>query len=60
MLDHITLRVSDYAKSRAFYVAALAPLAYSVMAEFEHDEVGDVDDRRDRPQSAAPQSFFQP
>jgi catechol 2,3-dioxygenase-like lactoylglutathione lyase family enzyme len=37
MLDHMTLRVSDYAASKAFYSAALAPLAYSLMAEFEHD-----------------------
>jgi catechol 2,3-dioxygenase-like lactoylglutathione lyase family enzyme len=37
MLDHMTLRVSDYAKSRAFYAAALAPLAYTLMADFEHD-----------------------
>jgi catechol 2,3-dioxygenase-like lactoylglutathione lyase family enzyme len=37
MIDHVTLRVADFARSRAFYVAALAPLAYSVMAEYEHD-----------------------
>jgi catechol 2,3-dioxygenase-like lactoylglutathione lyase family enzyme len=37
MIDHMTIRVSDYGKSKAFYLAALAPLAYSLMAEFEHD-----------------------
>lgn len=37
MLDHITLRVSDYAKSKAFYTTALAPLAYTLMVDFEHD-----------------------
>jgi catechol 2,3-dioxygenase-like lactoylglutathione lyase family enzyme len=35
MLDHITLRVFDYARSKAFYLAALAPLAYSLMVEME-------------------------
>ena len=37
MLDHMTMRVSDYGKSKAFYLAALTPLEYSLMAEFEHD-----------------------
>jgi catechol 2,3-dioxygenase-like lactoylglutathione lyase family enzyme len=37
MIDHITLCVSDCGRAKAFYAAALAPLAYSPMAEFEHD-----------------------
>ncbi|HKU94800.1 MAG TPA: VOC family protein [Vineibacter sp.] len=37
MLDHVTLRVSDYAKSKAFYTTALAPLAYRLMVDFEHE-----------------------
>ncbi|TWT12771.1 VOC family protein [Reyranella sp. CPCC 100927] len=37
MLDHMTLRVSDYARSKAFYVTALAPLSYSLMVDFEHE-----------------------
>ncbi|TXL71136.1 VOC family protein [Vineibacter terrae] len=37
MLDHITLRVTNYAKSKAFYAAALAPLSYSLMVDFEHE-----------------------
>lgn len=37
MLDHMTLRVSNFEASKAFYTGALAPLAYSLMAEFEHD-----------------------
>jgi catechol 2,3-dioxygenase-like lactoylglutathione lyase family enzyme len=37
MIDHMTMRVSDYGKSKAFYLAALAPLAYSLMVEMEHD-----------------------
>ena len=35
MIDHVTLRASDFAKSRAFYEAALAPLGYEVIMEFE-------------------------
>jgi catechol 2,3-dioxygenase-like lactoylglutathione lyase family enzyme len=35
MIDHIGLEVADYAKSKAFYIAALAPLGYSVL--MEHD-----------------------
>ncbi|TAG01427.1 MAG: VOC family protein [Burkholderiales bacterium] len=34
MLDHMTFRVSDLAKSNSFYAAALAPLGYRVMREF--------------------------
>lgn len=33
MIDHISLRVSDYDRSRAFYLAALAPLGYSLAME---------------------------
>jgi len=33
MIDHTGLNVSDYAKSRAFYLAALAPLGYQVVME---------------------------
>ncbi len=35
MIDHLTLRVRDYAKSKAFYVAALKPLGYDLCMEFE-------------------------
>ena len=34
MLDHIGLVVSDYAKSKAFFEKALAPLGYSCLMEF--------------------------
>jgi catechol 2,3-dioxygenase-like lactoylglutathione lyase family enzyme len=37
MIDHMTMRVSDYGKSKAFYLAALAPLAYSLIVEMDHD-----------------------
>jgi catechol 2,3-dioxygenase-like lactoylglutathione lyase family enzyme len=33
MIDHIGLKVGDFAKSRAFYLAALAPLGYQVVME---------------------------
>lgn len=34
MIDHISLNVSNLAASKAFYVAALAPLGYGVLMEF--------------------------
>ena len=37
MIDHVTMHVSDYGKSKAFYLAALAPLAYSLMVEMEEN-----------------------
>lgn len=40
MLDHIGLPVSDFATSRAFYVAALAPLGLSVVMEVSAQETG--------------------
>jgi catechol 2,3-dioxygenase-like lactoylglutathione lyase family enzyme len=33
MLDHISLRVMDYDRSKAFYQAALAPLGYTLALE---------------------------
>jgi catechol 2,3-dioxygenase-like lactoylglutathione lyase family enzyme len=35
MIDHMTLRVRDYAKSKAFFTAALAPLGYELLMEWE-------------------------
>ncbi len=34
MLDHVTLKVRDLEKAKAFYSAALKPLGYAVMMEF--------------------------
>ncbi len=34
ILDHITLTVSDYARAKAFYERALAPLGIKVMMDF--------------------------
>lgn len=35
MIDHIGVSVSDLAQSTAFYQAALAPLGYGVLMQFE-------------------------
>ncbi|MGC3996875.1 MAG: VOC family protein [Anaeromyxobacter sp.] len=40
MIDHLTLRVRDYERSKSFYVRALAPLGYAVVMEFEIPELG--------------------
>jgi catechol 2,3-dioxygenase-like lactoylglutathione lyase family enzyme len=36
MIDHISLRVSDFQRSKAFYAAALAPLGYTLV--FSNDK----------------------
>ena len=33
MIDHISIRVSDYERSKRFYAAALAPIGYGLMME---------------------------
>ncbi len=35
MIDHLTLKVRDYDASLAFYAAALKPLGYGVVMEFQ-------------------------
>ncbi len=35
MLDHITISVQDYEKSKAFYTLALQPLGYRLLIEVE-------------------------
>lgn len=35
MIDHLTLKVKDLRKARSFYTAALAPLGYEIVMEFE-------------------------
>lgn len=40
MIDHIGFPVSDFARSKAFYEKALAPLGYSVIMEVEKTESG--------------------
>jgi catechol 2,3-dioxygenase-like lactoylglutathione lyase family enzyme len=39
MIDHMGLGVTDLVRSKAFYRAALAPLGYAIIMEFE-DAVG--------------------
>jgi catechol 2,3-dioxygenase-like lactoylglutathione lyase family enzyme len=39
MIDHTGVNVTDIARSKAFYRAALAPLGYAVLMEFD-DAVG--------------------
>jgi catechol 2,3-dioxygenase-like lactoylglutathione lyase family enzyme len=34
MIDHVKINVSDYARSKAFYEKALAPVGYSLLMEF--------------------------
>jgi catechol 2,3-dioxygenase-like lactoylglutathione lyase family enzyme len=35
MIDHFTLKVRSYKKAKAFLAAALAPLGYEVLVEFD-------------------------
>jgi hypothetical protein len=38
MLDHAGFPVSDYARSKAFYLQALAPLGYALVMEVQQNE----------------------
>ena len=38
MIDHVGFPVSDYARSKAFYEKALAPLGYTVIMEVQQNE----------------------
>ncbi|MDH7975271.1 VOC family protein [Sphingomonas sp. AR_OL41] len=40
MIDHIGIGASDFAASKAFYAAALAPLGVSVMMEVTPEQTG--------------------
>jgi catechol 2,3-dioxygenase-like lactoylglutathione lyase family enzyme len=40
MLDHVGLRVSDIARSKRFYSAALAPLGYVLDADYGAEAAG--------------------
>ncbi len=40
IIDHIGIRVSDYARSKAFYEAALAPLGITVVMEVPPEHGG--------------------
>lgn len=43
MIDHTGVVVSDYARSKAFYLAALAPLGYALIAEIPKAVTGNTD-----------------
>lgn len=43
MIDHTGLTVSNFARSKAFYAKALAPLGYTVMMEFAAGQIADVE-----------------
>ena len=40
MLDHVGIPVSDYARSKAFYLQALGPLGYGLVMEVSSKETG--------------------
>ncbi len=40
MIDHTTVGVADYHRSREFYQKALAPLGYEILTEFGEDAAG--------------------
>jgi catechol 2,3-dioxygenase-like lactoylglutathione lyase family enzyme len=40
MIDHIGFPVSDYARAKAFYLKALAPLGYSLVMEVTQQQTG--------------------
>lgn len=43
MIDHTGIVVTNYATSKAFYVAALAPIGYSLIAEIPASVTGNKD-----------------
>lgn len=45
MLDHTGITVSDFARSKAFYAAALAPLGYTIRKEKDGAATGFGDSR---------------
>jgi catechol 2,3-dioxygenase-like lactoylglutathione lyase family enzyme len=45
MIDHVGIPVRDMAKSKAFYAKALAPLGYTLLADYGH-AVGFGKDRK--------------
>ena len=39
MIDHVSVHVADYERSKAFFLAALAPLGYELIMEFDQQQV---------------------
>ncbi|MFL5922225.1 MAG: VOC family protein [Gaiellaceae bacterium] len=46
MIDHVSVQVRDYPRSKDFYVAALAPLGFELVMEFEGRVGGFARDNR--------------
>jgi catechol 2,3-dioxygenase-like lactoylglutathione lyase family enzyme len=42
MIDHLSLHVTDYERSRAFYLAALAPLGYELVMELSQKDIPEL------------------
>jgi catechol 2,3-dioxygenase-like lactoylglutathione lyase family enzyme len=42
VIDHLTLRVRDYPKSKRFYELILAPLGYQVVMKFDVPNLGEI------------------
>ena len=38
MIDHVTIRVNDYTKSKIFYERALQPIGYTLLKEYHPGE----------------------
>ena len=43
MIDHTGVLVSDYARAKRFYSAALEPLGYGLLMEFPKEQTGGTD-----------------
>lgn len=43
MIDHTGVAVSDFERSKAFYLAALAPIGYAMLMEFPASVTGTTD-----------------
>jgi catechol 2,3-dioxygenase-like lactoylglutathione lyase family enzyme len=42
MIDHVSFLVSDYTRSRDFYLAALAPLGFELLKELTRAQIPDL------------------
>lgn len=42
MIDHLTLGAGDYDRSKRFYLAALAPLGYTLVTELTQTQIPDL------------------
>jgi catechol 2,3-dioxygenase-like lactoylglutathione lyase family enzyme len=43
MIDHTGINASDFARGKAFYAAALAPIGYTLLADFPAEMTGGTD-----------------